>query len=361
MNASTVECPKCNHTFKIKCALRPKSLQCPACKVRFAPPDDTPIQQSVQEQPVPPAKCTATAPHDPKHDARPPILVWMLAGGASIVALGIAAHHYWTDGYIRSIPLLFESIRDQIVFDGRADFAIATAILFALVIFGSHVAVCHTRAKAGLILLWLGTALTVYYIMTLGALRICTGSGGRSYVFPLYHFETPVPYLVLGIAILCVVHALLATKHVIMRGTADSRVSPLPLVFVLSFMALGAAVADGFLRPRWGYGFRDMMIRISVFYAVAAVGMLTWLVWHAMRRIEGKVERLALWSISLASGSIVLSVLSAVPAVVCGHLALRRIGKTGLQGRGFAIAGICIGYFFILAFGAAVLLPIILR
>jgi len=285
----------------------------------------------------------------------------MLAGAATSVALWVAAHHYWTDGHIRNIRFLFHSVRDQLILDGRSDFAIATAVLFALVIFGLHLAVCYTRLKARLILLWLGTQLTLYYIMTLGALNVHTGTGGGFYTYSLFDFETPVPYLLLGVAVLSVVHAILATKHAIRKETTICGISPLPLVFVLSFLALGAAVADGFLRPAWGYEFQEMMNRISVFYAVAALGMLAWLVWNVIRRIEGEVERLAIWSFTLASGSVLLIVFSAVPAVVCGQLALRRIRRTGLQGRGLAIAGICIGYFFIFVCIAAVLLPIILR
>ena len=52
---------------------------------------------------------------------------------------------------------------------------------------------------------------------------------------------------------------------------------------------------------------------------------------------------------TLALVAFILSFFVSVPAVVCAHVALAQIGKTGDSGRGFAIAGLVIGYLAILA------------
>lgn len=47
----------------------------------------------------------------------------------------------------------------------------------------------------------------------------------------------------------------------------------------------------------------------------------------------------------LAIVSLVLSILwISIPGVVCGHIALNQIKKTGESGRGLAIAGLVVGY-----------------
>lgn len=61
---------------------------------------------------------------------------------------------------------------------------------------------------------------------------------------------------------------------------------------------------------------------------------------------------------SLAIVSIVLSAVgimtfvTAIGGVICGHIALRQIAQTGEQGRGLALAGVILGYVIC---GAAVL------
>ncbi|MFN4001864.1 DUF4190 domain-containing protein [Microcella sp.] len=47
---------------------------------------------------------------------------------------------------------------------------------------------------------------------------------------------------------------------------------------------------------------------------------------------------------SLALVAFILSFFASVPAVVCGHVALRQIRRTGDSGRGFAVASLWIGY-----------------
>jgi hypothetical protein len=58
---------------------------------------------------------------------------------------------------------------------------------------------------------------------------------------------------------------------------------------------------------------------------------------------------LAWWSLYLGLASIILSILTAIPAIICGHIALSRIKKSqdSLTGRGMAIAGTILGYIFI--------------
>ena len=61
----------------------------------------------------------------------------------------------------------------------------------------------------------------------------------------------------------------------------------------------------------------------------------------------GQTEPLAIWSLVLSLlGLFCCGLLSGVPGIICGHLALSKIEKKPeLQGRGLAIAGLIIGYF----------------
>jgi hypothetical protein len=61
-------------------------------------------------------------------------------------------------------------------------------------------------------------------------------------------------------------------------------------------------------------------------------------------------EPLAIWSLVVSLVSLCccgcLGWIPAIPGVICGHLALSKIGKMPqLQGKGLAIAGVIIGYF----------------
>ena len=47
---------------------------------------------------------------------------------------------------------------------------------------------------------------------------------------------------------------------------------------------------------------------------------------------------------TLAIVSLVLAFVVSLGAVICGHIALNQIKKTGEQGRGLAIAGLVLGY-----------------
>ena len=57
-------------------------------------------------------------------------------------------------------------------------------------------------------------------------------------------------------------------------------------------------------------------------------------------------EPLAIWSFVMSlCGLLCCGLLLGIPAVICGHLALSNIrSKPYLQGKGFAIAGLIIGY-----------------
>ncbi len=51
------------------------------------------------------------------------------------------------------------------------------------------------------------------------------------------------------------------------------------------------------------------------------------------------IHRLAIWSFCLGLSSILLSIISGIPAIVCGHKSLASIRTTNARGRGLAIAG----------------------
>ena len=48
---------------------------------------------------------------------------------------------------------------------------------------------------------------------------------------------------------------------------------------------------------------------------------------------------------TLAIAAFVLAFVAALPAVICGHIALGQIQRTGQSGRGLAIASLWLGYF----------------
>jgi hypothetical protein len=61
---------------------------------------------------------------------------------------------------------------------------------------------------------------------------------------------------------------------------------------------------------------------------------------------------LASWSLALGVTSIILSIFTALPAIICGHVALVRIKKSKgtLGGRGMATTGTILGYVFTVFF-----------
>lgn len=63
-----------------------------------------------------------------------------------------------------------------------------------------------------------------------------------------------------------------------------------------------------------------------------------------------RTNPLAGWSLGLGLGSL-FCIFSAIPAVICGHMAISRINRSGGRegGRGMAVAGLVIGYLMIAA------------
>ncbi|GII27772.1 hypothetical protein Pmi06nite_12140 [Planotetraspora mira] len=56
------------------------------------------------------------------------------------------------------------------------------------------------------------------------------------------------------------------------------------------------------------------------------------------------VNSMALSSIILALSGLLATGLASLPAIVCGHIARRKIKKTGERGSGLAMAGLIVGY-----------------
>jgi hypothetical protein len=70
---------------------------------------------------------------------------------------------------------------------------------------------------------------------------------------------------------------------------------------------------------------------------------------------SARTEPLAIWSLVLSILGFLCG-LSAIGGIVCGHLALGAIRRNGTGGKGLAIAGLVIGYLFVVAFLAVMLL-----
>ena len=73
------------------------------------------------------------------------------------------------------------------------------------------------------------------------------------------------------------------------------------------------------------------------------------------RRSAQKTRPKALWSLILGFLSFGCGLLTAIPAVILGHLARAQIKRTGERGDGMAIAGLVLGYLWI-SFWALVLI-----
>jgi hypothetical protein len=72
--------------------------------------------------------------------------------------------------------------------------------------------------------------------------------------------------------------------------------------------------------------------------------------------VTGKAPGIALASLILGLASLLLfGPLTAIPAIICGHLALIRIKKDRLQtGRGMAVAGLIMGYAIVLFYAVLI-------
>lgn len=76
---------------------------------------------------------------------------------------------------------------------------------------------------------------------------------------------------------------------------------------------------------------------------------------------EQKLSQLALWSLILGILSpVCCGCLTGIPAVITGHLALSAVGdeRGELKGRGFAIAGLVLGYISIVLTILAILIQL---
>ena len=60
---------------------------------------------------------------------------------------------------------------------------------------------------------------------------------------------------------------------------------------------------------------------------------------------SAKTNTLAIISlVSSIAGLVILPLLGSLAGVICGHISLNQIKKTGEQGRGMALAGLIVGY-----------------
>jgi len=78
------------------------------------------------------------------------------------------------------------------------------------------------------------------------------------------------------------------------------------------------------------------------------------------QQIKVKFSSLATASIVLGATSLLCSIFTAIPAIICGHIALSEIKSSNgtLTGRGLALAGIIIGYVALAYFIAIIILVV---
>jgi hypothetical protein len=62
------------------------------------------------------------------------------------------------------------------------------------------------------------------------------------------------------------------------------------------------------------------------------------------RLMSRGTNSLAIASLACGAGQVLVGPLSAIPAVVLGHMARRQISETGEEGAGLALAGLVLGY-----------------
>lgn len=69
----------------------------------------------------------------------------------------------------------------------------------------------------------------------------------------------------------------------------------------------------------------------------------------AVPGVAPRTNPLAGWSLGLGLGSLLCGIFTAIPAVICGHMAISRINRSGGRetGRGLAITGLVAGYLMI--------------
>jgi Domain of unknown function (DUF4190)/GYF domain 2 len=84
---------------------------------------------------------------------------------------------------------------------------------------------------------------------------------------------------------------------------------------------------------------------------------------HPPASALSKTETLAIWSLVLGISSFLgPMLLTAIPAIICGHLGRSRIKKDlTLKGSGMAMSGLILGYLMICLIVAAIAIPNILK
>ena len=120
-----------------------------------------------------------------------------------------------------------------------------------------------------------------------------------------------------------------------------------------SFEQLRAAVCDGTFSLEdlcWHSGLEGWQPVSSLLGATALTDSIP-------PAEKGKTDPLAIWSLVLGVLSwFCFSIVAGIPAIVCGHISLRRIKTNSLlHGKGMATAGLVLGYIQILVF--IVILP----
>jgi hypothetical protein len=67
----------------------------------------------------------------------------------------------------------------------------------------------------------------------------------------------------------------------------------------------------------------------------------------------------AIAALVLGCSQFIVWILATIPAIICGHVALAQIKRTGQDGRGMAIAGLVLGYLGLVMFVAFVVLLVV--
>src|ERR1700748_3034706 len=75
-----------------------------------------------------------------------------------------------------------------------------------------------------------------------------------------------------------------------------------------------------------------------------------------------KTSALAIWALILGIGAVtcVCTMFTTIPGIICGHLALDRIKKSGgaLGGHGMALAGLIMSYFGLVVFVGMIIMAL---
>lgn len=71
-------------------------------------------------------------------------------------------------------------------------------------------------------------------------------------------------------------------------------------------------------------------------------------------------NQLAIASLICACAQLLIPILTAIPAIILGHMARRQIRRTGENGAGLALAGLIVGYAGVILTIALVIVAIIL-